>query len=84
MGTAWNGTPEQREVIREISKYPVGTEAATIFDNFDSQTWEALKRANRISGKTKEWAVYRILCRMLKDPEILAKVEEIRVNVGIT
>ncbi|MGE7839090.1 hypothetical protein, partial [Viridibacillus arvi] len=31
-----------------------------------------------------EWAVYRILCRMLKDPEILAKVEEIRVNVGIT
>lgn len=83
MARAWKGTPEEREVIREISKHPVGTSAMDIFSGFDSQTWQVLKSANRIDGTTKEWSVYRTLCRMLQDPKIQDRAEEFRKQVEV-
>lgn len=84
MGKPWKGTTEEQELIREIAKHPPGTQPIVIFEKFDSITWDVLKRANRIDGKTKDGAVYRRLCTMVNDPRILAKVEKQIKYVEIT
>lgn len=79
MAKSWNGTPEQFAVLREIRKHPIGTEPGIIYKHFDSQTWEVLRRANRIDGE-----VFQMIWRMVKEPTILEKVMELKEPGEIT
>lgn len=83
MGKPWKGTTEEQELIREIAKHPPGTSPKVIKEKFDSITWNVLKWANRIDGKTQDGAVYRMLCIMVSDPRILAEVEKQKKYVEI-
>lgn len=64
MGKSWSGTPEYYALLNEIKRYPVGTSSKKIFKNLRPETQELLHEANRMSGKTKEYAVYRQICKM--------------------
>ncbi|MGX9134398.1 hypothetical protein ACWV26_08455 [Rummeliibacillus sp. JY-2-4R] len=81
MGNVRGLSAVQRELIREIVKHPKGTMPGVIYKNFDAQTWEILKRADRINGVTNGGAIFQMLMSLAKDPSIYDQEVEIQEKV---
>ncbi|NHN34363.1 hypothetical protein [Paenibacillus agricola] len=60
----WEGSPELKALENEIMKYPESESNSFIFRNMSTETWALLERGKRMNGKTKEYAVYRQICKM--------------------
>ncbi len=83
MGKVKGLSAVQRELIREIGKHPRGTVPGIIYKDFDSQTWEVLKRADRINGVTNGGAIFQMLTHLAKDPTIFDKAAQIKEEVEV-
>ncbi|MGG0656863.1 hypothetical protein [Rummeliibacillus pycnus] len=77
MGKTRRITPAHIEILREIEKHPHGTPPGIIYKNFDSQTWEVLRKPNRNNEEIlNAGEVFQLLCTLVKNPKIFEKENE--------
>jgi hypothetical protein len=64
MGKHYHGTEGQTLLKEFISNYPKTAKSVEIFNDLPSAVWNVLESEGRGKGKTKQWSVYRQICKM--------------------